>query len=143
MAKCSIVISRPCREQNAYLRVSLTDSVRIAGGISFDYIKLYLNKNTVNVFCLLKLSINKINLNIFHDYFIIKTFIFDYLFTFKRCFPLMCTELKMWIRFGLLYGTQNGWTVGWLLNSNLPCIFNQVKRYSKFISLHLLYISEF
>ena len=31
----------------------------------------------------------------------------------------------------------------YLHTSNVPCIFNQVKRYSKFISLHLLYISEF
>ena len=71
-------------------------------GASFDCIKLYLNKNTVIVFFLLKLSMNKINLNIFHDYFIIKTFIFDYLTTFKRCFPLKSSSLKMWNRSVLL-----------------------------------------
>ena len=82
----------------------------VAERVSFDYIKLYSNKNSYCIF-LLKLSINKINFKIFHDYFIRKTFIFDYLFTFKRCFPLKCTELKMWISSGLLNGSQDGWMV--------------------------------
>ena len=74
---------------------------------------------------------NKINLNIFHDYFIIKTFIFDYLTTFKRCFPLKSTSLKMWIRLGFACAEfKMARTAGWLLTKfNVLCIFNQVKRY--------------